>query len=77
MRIHARGGYLDGTCPVEVVVAQCEDQLLQLELRQVGLIHGHMEVRRLLASLCPSDWEKEEVELIPVVAGALDKITVN
>ena len=36
-----------------------------------------MEVRRLLASLRPSDWEQEEVELIPVVAGALDKITVN
>jgi hypothetical protein len=43
--ILARSGYLDWAGPVEVEVTQREGKLLQLNLRKVGVVLRHVEVR--------------------------------
>lgn len=63
MRIHARSRHLDRTSPVEVIVAQGEGQLLELNLAQVRLVLGHEEVGRSHAALSSLDGHEEEVEL--------------
>lgn len=62
VRIHARSRHLDGTSPVEIVVAQGEGQLLELNLAQVRLVLGHEEVRWSHAALSTLDGHQEEVE---------------
>eukprot|EP00354_Favella_ehrenbergii_P003334 CAMPEP_0170462140 /NCGR_PEP_ID=MMETSP0123-20130129/7760_1 /TAXON_ID=182087 /ORGANISM="Favella ehrenbergii, Strain Fehren 1" /LENGTH=278 /DNA_ID=CAMNT_0010727291 /DNA_START=549 /DNA_END=1386 /DNA_ORIENTATION=+ len=77
VRIHARSGHLDWASPIEVVVAESEDQLLELKLRQVGLVHGDVEMGRLLAPLCAPDREEEKVEFVRARAGRLDELRVD
>ena len=61
--IHAGSRHFDWTSPVEVVVAQGEYQLLQLELRKACIVHGDVEMRRLLTSLSSTHWEQIKVKL--------------
>lgn len=79
VRVHARSGHLDGTCPVEVVVAQSEGQLLDLNFRQVRLIEGHKEVSRTHASLSALHRHEEEIELSVrgLFSGDLDQLTID
>ena len=58
----ARSGHLDRTSPVEVEVAESVGQLLQLNLLQLGLVDGHVEVGRKHAPLVSSRRHHEEVE---------------
>ena len=77
VRVHAWRRHLDWTSPIEIVVAESEDELLQLELGQVGLIHRDVEVSRLLAALGAAHREQEEVELVSVIARGLNKLRID
>ena len=77
VRVHAWRWHLDRTSPVEVVVAQSEDKLLQLELGQVRLIHRDVEVSRLLAALGAAHREQEEVKLVSVTTRRLNKLRID
>ena len=77
VRVHAWRRHLDSTSPVEVVVAQSEDKLLQLELGQVGLVHRHVEVSWLLAALGATHWEQEEVKLVSIITRRLNQLGVD
>jgi len=58
----ARRRHFDWTGPVEVEVAQSKGQLLQLNLRQVGVVLGDMEVSRQHATLRRVRRCQEEIE---------------
>ena len=78
MRIHAWSRHLDRARPIEVVVAQREDELLELQLGQAGLVDGHVEVRGLLATLSSAHREQEEVKLAStVVSGGLNELRID
>jgi len=79
VRVHAGSGHLDGTGPIEVVVAQGKGQLLQLNLGQSGLVEGHEEVSGAHATLGAADGHKEEVKLVVSASGrgALNKVPVD
>lgn len=51
MRVHARRRHFDRSKPVEVKVAQSESKVLQLGLRQGGVVLRHVEVHGCGAAL--------------------------
>ena len=71
--ILTRSGYLDWTGPVEVEVTQREGKLLQLNLRKVGVVLRHVEVRWKHTALSRIRGCQEEVEHI----FTLDSIVFN
>ena len=44
MCIHAGGGHSDSTGPVEVAVAQSENEFFGGALAQISLVHGYIDV---------------------------------
>jgi len=56
MGILARRWYLDGSSPVKVEVAEGKGKVLQLDLIDFGLIHGHIEVSRQHTTLRGVRW---------------------
>jgi hypothetical protein len=79
VRVHAGSGHLDGAGPIEVVVAQGEGKLLELNLGQGGLVEGHEEVSGAHAALGAFDGHEEKVKLVVSAGGrgALNKISVD
>ncbi len=76
VRVHARSRDLDGTGPVEVVVAQGEGELLHSVFLQLGVIEGNVEVSRQNASLVGELGNQEEV-VLEVRTLALDELLVD
>ena len=64
VRILAGSGNLDGTCPVEVEVAQRESQLLDVDAGHSGIVLRHKEVGRQNAALVRTGWSHEEIEFL-------------
>ena len=54
--------HLYGSGPVEIEVAECVGQLLQLDLLESGLVEWHMEVCRQHTPLVSPRRHHEEVE---------------
>ena len=77
MSVHAGSWHLDRSCPVEVVVAQVECQLLKLKLGERRLVQRHEEVRWTHAPLITFDWDEEEVKVFALVVVFLDKLTID
>ena len=75
--IHARGGHLDWTSPVEVVMAQVECQLLNLELGEGRLVQRHKEMRGAHASLCTFDRDEEEIKFLVWLQRLLNQVAVD
>lgn len=65
--VHARGGHLDGTRPVEIVVAQRKGKLLELNLGEATVLKWHEEVGRLHASLATLYRDQVEIELASLI----------
>lgn len=58
--------YFDWSGPIEVEVAECVCQLLDVELGQRRVVLGHKEVCRKDAPLVSRSWSHVEVELLAV-----------
>lgn len=67
MGVLARSGYFNRARPIKVEMAKSESEVLDVDLGQLGLVHGHEEVGRQDASLSGVSRSQVEIELSTVV----------
>lgn len=78
VRVLARSWNLDGTCPVEVEVTQCESQVLNVQLFQTRIVLGHVEVGWENTSLSGVGWCQVKVKLgLVTFSSVLDETFVD